>query len=60
MKPKPNIFNIKNKSNSSCKHWAIILELSNDSCANIQFGKNGFSLKEYNKTNIKEKVYLIQ
>ena len=28
------------------KHWAIILELSNDSYVNIQFGRNGFSLKE--------------
>ena len=25
--PKPNIFKIKNEYNSSCKHWAIILEL---------------------------------
>ena len=52
VKPKPNIFKIKNEYNSSCKHWAIILELSNDSYVNIQFGKNGFSLKEYNKTDI--------
>ena len=37
VKPKPNIFKIKNKSNSSFKHWAIILELSNDSYVNIQF-----------------------
>ena len=34
------------------KHWAIILELSNGSFVNIQFGRNGFSLKEFNKTNI--------
>ena len=52
VKPKPNIFKIKNEYNSSCKHWAIILELSNDSYVNIQFGKNGFFLKEYNKTDI--------
>jgi len=50
--PKPNIFKTKNEYNSSCKHWAIILELSNYSYVNIQFGKNGFSLKEYNKTDI--------
>ena len=53
VKPKANIFKIKNEYNSSFKHWAIILELSNDSYVNIQFGKNGFSLKEYNKTDIK-------
>ena len=34
------------------KHWAIILELSNDTYVNIQFGKDGFSLDEFNKTNI--------
>ena len=34
------------------KHWAIILELSNGSFVNIQFGRNGFSLKEFNQTNI--------
>lgn len=32
------------------KHWAIILELSNGSYINIQFGRNGFALKEFNKT----------
>ena len=53
VKPKANIFKIKNEYNSSFKHWAIILELSNDSYVNIQFGKNGFSLKEYNQTDIK-------
>ena len=53
VKPKANIFKIKNEYNSSFKHWAIILELSNDSYVNIQFGRNGFSLKEYNKTDIK-------
>ncbi len=53
MKPKANVFKIKNECNSHFKHWAIILELSNDSYVNIQFGRNGFSLKEYNKTDIK-------
>ena len=52
LEPKKNIFNIKNNWNSHCKHWAIILELSNDSYINIQFGRNGFSLKEFNKTEI--------
>ena len=33
------------------KHWAIILELSNGSYVNIQFGRNGFSLKEFNQTD---------
>ena len=52
VKPKANIFKIKNEYNSSFKHWAIILELSNDSYVNIQFGRDGFSLKEFNKTSI--------
>ena len=34
-----------------CKHWAIILELSNGSYANIQFGWNGFYFKEFNKAD---------
>lgn len=51
-KPKKNIFKIKNEWNCKPKHWAIILELSNDSYVNIQFGRNGFSLKEFNKTQI--------
>ena len=34
------------------KHWAIILELSNGTFVNIQFGREGFSLKEFNKTDI--------
>ena len=34
------------------KHWAIILELSNDTYVNIQFGRDGFSLDEFNKTII--------
>ena len=52
IKPKINIFNIKNYWIGYFKHWAIILELSNGSYVNIQFGKNGFSLEEYNKTEI--------
>ena len=40
------------------KHWAIILELSNGSYVNIQFGRNGFSLKEFNKTNNESKNIL--
>ena len=52
IKPKKNVFNIKNSSNAHFKHWAIILELSNDSYVNVQFGRNGFSLEEFNKTNI--------
>ena len=51
-RPLENVFNIKNKYNSNFKHWAIILELSNDSYVNIQFGKTGFSLEEFNKTDI--------
>ena len=50
--PKKNIFEIKNESNLNFKHWAIILELSNGSYVNIQSGKNGLSLKEFNKTEI--------
>lgn len=45
-----NLFNIESCFNWNFKHWAIILELSNNSYVNIQFGKNGFSLKEFNKT----------
>ena len=33
------------------QHWAILLELSNDSYVNIQFGRNGFALKEFNKND---------
>ena len=51
--PKPNVFKIKNEFNSNFKHWAIILELSNSSYVNIQFGRDGFSLKEFNKTEVK-------
>ena len=52
VKPLENVFNLKKEYNSHFKHWAIILELSNDSYVNIQFGKNGFSLEEFNKTDI--------
>ena len=52
LKPRKNIFNINNNWNSKFKHWAIILELSNDSYINIQFGRHGFSLKKFNQTNI--------
>ena len=30
VKPKSNVFKIKNEGNPHFKHWAIILELSND------------------------------
>lgn len=52
LKSKKNIFNIKNEWNTHIKHWAIILELSNDSYVNIQYGNIGISLKEFNKTQI--------
>lgn len=35
IRPKINIFKIKNSYNSSFKHWGIILELSNGSYVNI-------------------------
>jgi hypothetical protein len=47
-----NPFAMINHFEPTFKHWAIILELSNDSYVNIQFGRNGFSLKEFNKTII--------
>ena len=47
-----NIFKLENKSRWYFKHWAIILELSNESFVNIQFGRNGFALKEFNKTEV--------
>ena len=50
VKPKVNIFKIKNECRWYFKHWAMILELSNGSFVNIQFGREGFSLKEFNKT----------
>ena len=49
-KPQINIFKIKNEYHTRFKHWAIILELSNYTYVNIQFGRNGFSLREFNKT----------
>lgn len=50
--PKQNVFKIKNEYNSHFKHWALILELSNGSYVNIQFGRDGFSLKEFNETDV--------
>ena len=52
-KPKVNIFKIKNEYKNYFKHWAIILELSNNTFVCIQFGRNGFSLKEFNETDVK-------
>ena len=49
---KTNPFIPSNRVTPNFKHWAIILELSNGSYVNIQFGRNGFSLEEFNKTNI--------
>ena len=45
-------FKIKKETKWHFKHWATILELSNGTYVNIQFGTEGFSLKEFNKTNI--------
>ena len=50
-KPKQNVFNIKGEIKWKFKHWSIILELSNNSYVNIQFGRNGISLKEFDQTN---------
>ena len=52
LEPRHNVFNIKNEIKSNFKHWALILELSNCSYVNIQFGESGVSLQEFNKTNI--------
>lgn len=52
IKIKQNVFKIKNSFNRHFKHWATILELSNDTYVNIQFGRNGFSLEEFIKTKI--------
>ena len=52
-KGKKNIFEIQNECKWSFKHWAVILELSNGSFVNIQFGRNGFSLNEFNETENK-------
>ena len=56
--PKVNIFKIKNECRWYFKHWAMILELSNGSFVNIQFGREGFSLKEFNKTETDGKSLL--
>ena len=50
--PRHNVFNVRNEFNFNFKHWALILELSNDSYVNIQYGDTGVSLKEFNETNI--------
>ncbi len=52
IKTKTNPFIRSNRYTPFFKHWATILELSNGSYVNIQFGRNGFSLEEFNKTNI--------
>jgi len=52
LKLERNIFDIENETKWWFKHWAIILELSNDTYVNIQFGRDGFSLDEFNKTII--------
>ena len=53
-----NLFNICGCITAKFKHWALILELSNSTYVNIQFGRNGFSLKEFNKTEIEGKNLL--
>ena len=50
---KKNIYSIKSGFNCSFKHWAVLLELSNGTFVNIQFGRSGFSLEEFNQTQIK-------
>ena len=57
--PKKNIFNIKNEFKFFPKHWATILELSNETYVSIQFGQDGFSLKEFDKTNINGESVLL-
>jgi len=47
-----NVFNKVCHISAYFKHWALILELSNSTYVNIQFGRNGFSLKEFNKSEI--------
>ena len=47
-----NLFKMKSRANINVKHWAMILELSNNYFVNIQFGRNGISLKEFEKTDI--------
>jgi hypothetical protein len=53
VKPKINVFKVENEIKFHFKHWATILELSNDTFVNIQFGSTGLSLKEFNKTDVK-------
>lgn len=53
-----NVFNKVGHISAYFKHWALILELSNSTYVNIQFGRNGFSLKEFNKTEIEGKNLL--
>ena len=55
---KPNLLNIDNGIKVSPKHWAIILELSNNTYVNIQFGRTGFSLKEFSNGERCLNVYL--
>ena len=57
-KPKTNVFKIENEFKSKFKHWAIILELSNETYVNIQFGREGFSLEEFNKTDVEGEAAL--
>ena len=45
---------VKNEIKLKFKHWAIILDLSNKAYINIQFGRNGFSLNEFNDTEKEE------
>ena len=52
IEPRKNIFEIKNEYNSHFKHWALILELSNWTYVNIQFGNTGFAVEEFNRTSI--------
>lgn len=52
LKEKIKAFDIKDETKCRFKHWATILELSNGTYVNIQFGAKGFSLKEFNKTKI--------
>lgn len=49
---------VTNKTTLKFKHWAIILELSNKAYINIQFGRNGFSLNEFNNTENEEENVL--
>jgi len=53
-----NAFNIEDNYNYNTKHWALILELSNGTYVNIQSGKEGFSLEEFNKTDLEGEAVL--